>query len=70
MWKNACLFSVLVLISLNWASYHMFSVVISYRRSNLRNVPAEIFKFHTVNTGKTTPLKIIFHNLNLAYLLI
>lgn len=68
--KNVCLFSDLVLISLNWASCHMFSIVISYRRTNLRNIPAEIFKFHTLNSGKTTSLKIMFQNLNLAYLLI
>lgn len=64
--NNVCLFSDLVLISLNWAPCHMFSIVISYRRSNLRNVPAEIFKFHTSNSGKTTPLKIISIFVNIA----
>lgn len=69
-WKNVCLSLDLVLISLNWASCHIFSIVISYRRSNLRNISAEILRFHTLNTGEITALKIIFQNLNLAYLLI
>lgn len=65
--KNMRLFSDLeVLIWLNWPSCHIFPSIISYRRSNLRNIPAEDFKFLTLNSGKNTFLKIFLKNLKLA----
>lgn len=66
--KNICVFSDLeLLIWLNWPSCRIFPGIISYRRSSLRNIPAEDFKFLTLNSGKNTSLKISFQNLKLAY---